>query len=417
MDTNSQPIEQLLNDLEDQKLPKLDPSTSSKPKRPSFLKKYRTPLIIIIALLVILISTLIFFLTNRQSASEQQAHIDQQTPPPPAKIYSLISGEEITDSNLNQKPTYCVQIPNGLDGARPQVGLHEAKVVFEAIAEAGITRFAAVFQDPKGSVIGPIRSLRTYYLDWDTSFNCTLVHAGGSYEAIQEARKYRDLTESATFMWRGNGYWAGRNFVGYYPPNNLFTSANLLQQFNQKHNYHTSTVNGFARMKPEEAVENLTAIKEDTTQTFALAKNIQIKFGHAPSFNPTYTYQPETNRYLRAYADGSPHLSHSCAPELNRPAPQKDCGTAAQLQPQVVIVMKVDEWLDSDHYHHVIKTISSGEATIFQNGIVLSATWKKTNREAQIEFFDQNQNPIKLVPGQVWVSAIPKDGGSLSYQP
>ena len=96
----------------------------------------------------------------------------------PEIIYSNFTGYEIADVTLNNSPTFCVQIPNGsTDGARPQAGLTEAGVVFEAIAETGITRFAAIFQLqdayatlPDGQktmmttpgIIGPIRSLRPY---------------------------------------------------------------------------------------------------------------------------------------------------------------------------------------------------------------------------------------------------------------
>ena len=106
--------------------------------------------------------------------------VSSPSPDFPEPIYSSLTGEEISDASLNNSPTYCVQIPNGTDGGRPQAGLGQAAVIFEAIAERGITRFAAVFQNPTVGVIGPIRSLRSYYLDWDTPFDCTVVHAGGS---------------------------------------------------------------------------------------------------------------------------------------------------------------------------------------------------------------------------------------------
>ena len=123
------------------------------------------------------------------------------------KIYSNLTGLEIASEADKTAPAYCIQTPNGTDGARPQVGLTEAGVVFEAIAEVGITRFAAIYQKPTSAVIGPIRSLRIYYLQWDTPFDCAIVHAGGSDDAIAAVRSggYKDLTENYTYMYRG-GY-------------------------------------------------------------------------------------------------------------------------------------------------------------------------------------------------------------------
>ena len=127
---------------------------------------------------------------------------------PSAKVenafYSPLTGLPVADEAAITAPTYCVQTPNGTDGARPQVGLDEAGVIFEAIAEAGITRFAAIYQNPSSAVIGPIRSLRLYYLHWDTPFDCTIVHAGGADDAIAAVRNggYKDMSENYWFMYR-----------------------------------------------------------------------------------------------------------------------------------------------------------------------------------------------------------------------
>ncbi|MBP5675378.1 DUF3048 domain-containing protein, partial [Candidatus Saccharibacteria bacterium] len=107
--------------------------------------------------------------------------------------------------------------------------LSEAKIVYEAIAEGGITRFAAIYRDAKSDVIGPVRSLRTYYLEWDTPYDCTIVHAGGEKNALSRVQSYDHLSESATYMWR--------DYSAYYAQNNLFTSAKLLESFNNDNNY------------------------------------------------------------------------------------------------------------------------------------------------------------------------------------
>ena len=143
-----------------------------------------------------------------------------------AKYYSNLTGLELASEALITAPTYCIQIPNGTDGARPQVGLNEAGVIFEAIAEAGITRFAAIYQNPTSAAIGPIRSLRLYYLQWDTPFDCTVVHAGGADDALAALRQggYKDLTENYSYMYRDNN--------GVRRWNNLFTTGALLTAMN-----------------------------------------------------------------------------------------------------------------------------------------------------------------------------------------
>ena len=68
--------------------------------------------------------------------------------------------------------------------ARPQSGLSEADVVFEAIAEGGVTRFMGMFYcevQRFDTTLAPIRSARSYFVDWASGFNRPLyVHVGGA---------------------------------------------------------------------------------------------------------------------------------------------------------------------------------------------------------------------------------------------
>ena len=334
-------------------------------------------------------------------------------------IYSMLTGLEIADESLNSSPTYCVQIPNGsTDGARPQAGLGAAAIVFEAIAESGITRFAAIFQNANISVIGPIRSLRPYYLDWDTPFDCTVTHAGGSCEALQALRigGQRDLNESSTYMWRE--YGSGRNW------NNLFTSPELLNAYNLSKGWTTSTPKTFTRQTPKETAELLerrakcneqestddTSSTELTCDEYIPATTIKINFSANTSHNVIYNYNPASNNYLRNHQDGQPHLSYECPVELIKPNTKTACGEPKQIAPNVVIAMEVQQGLMADRYHQAITTIGNGKATIFQNGEAIVGTWAKTAQNAQIVFRDSTGTEIPLTPGQVWISAVPQYG-------
>ena len=341
------------------------------------------------------------------------------------KTYSPLTGLELSDSSLVSNPTFCVQIPNGLDGARPQVGLADAGVVFEAIAEAGITRFAAIFQNPSTSVIGPIRSLRLYYLNWDTPFDCTVVHAGGADNALSalSAGGYRDLTENYTYMWRGSS----ANNVLVRQWNNLFTSGDYLKTFNSDRGYSSSNVKGFIRDTKENSdksrIDNLATnpldIDEETTESVNTitpkTTQISFQFGSYSGFNPSYTYNQTTNTYDRFYADGEPHLVYTCPEGIGETSPELSCGNPTQLSPTVVIAMIVDETLDSDGVHQKITTIGSGKAYIFQNGTSIEGTWEKSSVADQIIFKNADGETLKLAPGQTFISAIPAYG-SVSYE-
>ena len=336
------------------------------------------------------------------------------------KIYSNLTGLEIASEADKTAPAYCIQTPNGTDGARPQVGLTEAGVVFEAIAEVGITRFAAIYQKPTSAVIGPIRSLRIYYLQWDTPFDCAIVHAGGSDDAIAAVRSggYKDLTENYTYMYRG-GY--GRLW------NNLFTTSQYLAQVSEDWEFGSSNIKGFNRMTPEEskksriddnATNRLIITKPTTESTSAMsfaATDINVYFGGSPTFNVNYQYNQQSNSYDRWAENGDAHEVYQCpAEDLGEPTPEEVC-SLTQLSPAVVVVMLVEEWKAEDGYHEDIAAIGSGEAYVFQNGNVVHGTWNKSTWEDQIKFFDETGNEIKLAPGQTFVEAVP-DYGGVEYQ-
>ena len=46
-----------------------------------------------------------------------------------APVYSAIDGLPLSDPAANTSPVFCIQVPNGADGARPQAGLTKARVV------------------------------------------------------------------------------------------------------------------------------------------------------------------------------------------------------------------------------------------------------------------------------------------------
>lgn len=392
---------------------------SRSPRTPAQKKRSRIAAIILTLIVLMLAggTFTIWYLSTQQGENSPLGKVDLPEP-----IYSTLTGLEITDANLNNNPVYCIQIPNGsTDGARPQAGLTDAAIVFEAIAEQGITRFAAIFQNPTVSVIGPIRSLRPYYLDWDTPFDCTVTHAGGSAEALAAIASggQRNLDEDETYMWREVGsdrLW-----------NNLFTSPTLLNSFNSDHGYATSHPTAFTRQTPDEVAEYLTekstcleqltsspSESTDACATFTSidsASSITLNFtNYNYSHNVSYTYDPATNTYLRYHGDGQPHLSYACPASLEQPRTTTDCGDPVQISPNVVIALHVRESTMSDNYHEQITTIGSGLADIFQNGEHISAHWRKSAQSSQIIFTDNDGNEIQLAPGQLWISAIPQFG-------
>lgn len=396
-------------------------------------KSSKRPLVIVLVILVLLAvaGITIWFLFGRSSDGSILGGIGGGSNYVPEPIYSNLTGLEITDADSNTRPTFCVQIPNGsTDGARPQAGLGSAAVVFEAIAETGITRFAAVFQFQDGyytlpdgtkqlamhtpGIIGPIRSLRPYYLDWDTPFDCTVVHDGGSDEALAAVGngRYRNLDENFSYMWK-EAYVNGQ----YRYWNNVFTSPEKLLEFNHGHDYNTSSPKTFPRLQPSEVSSILSSHINHCTNddpaceppsTEHQATHIRATFTNLADYAVHFYYDATTNTYKRSYEYGGDHLVYDC------PTGTTDFASCSltQIAPNSVVLMHVQESTMADGYHESIKTVSEGGAEIFQNGEVISGTWQKVSQDRQIEFFDTAGNTVKFTPGQLWIVAVPQFGSA-----
>lgn len=295
--------------------------------------------------------------------------------PKPPKFYSPLTGKLVKTEAATTQAVTAIMIENS-PLARPQSGIKDSGVIFEAIAEGGITRFVVLYQQEKPSLVGPVRSVRAYFVDWLAPFNASVAHVGGSLYALQEVRNgnYRDLDQ---FFNSGSYYRAGDR----YAPHNVYTSFDRLDALNAAKGYTSSAFTGFTRI-------------DSVASTAPTATSIAVTISSA-SYNSSYAYNAETNTYNRSMG-GVPHIDRE----------------SGQISPRVVVVMQIPErTVLEDGYREQIDTIGSGQATIFQDGIVKKATWKKTSKAAQITFTDAEGKDVPLARGQTWLTSVPENGG------
>lgn len=306
------------------------------------------------------------------------------------KFYSPLTGMEVADEAATKQQVTAIMIENDPE-ARPHSGLKDSGVVFEAIAEGGITRFAALYQEQKPELIGPVRSLRPYYLEWAAPFDAAIAHVGGSANALAEVRNgnYKDIDE---FI-HGGAYWRVND---KFPPHNLYTNFERIDALNQSLDYKTSDFTGFARVDPDKKPPKPSEEDEKSGPPTAHSIDIDISYG---IYNVHYDYNAEENVYMR-HQGGDPHMDRE----------------SGHISPKSVIVMKVPTHIGfEDGYREQMDTNGENEAFIFQNGTVTEGKWHKPNRETQIEFLTKDNEKIPLERGQTWITAIPTDR-SVSWQ-
>jgi hypothetical protein len=309
-------------------------------------------------------------------------------PKAPVTMPSPLTGLPV-DPALARRPVTGIMIENS-DAARPQSGLQDAGVIYEAIAEAGITRFLTLFQDASPQYIGPVRSLRPYYIDFAAPFQASIVHVGGSPDALQDVTSggYRNLDQFAN-----GGYFY--RISSRAAPHNVYTDFSKLDALNQKKGYTSSSFTAWPR-------------KSDKKLAAPTARTIDLSIS-SPDYYVHYDYDTVTNSYLRSEG-GAPHL------DLVSPSDK----TGVRLHPKVVVALVVPQSrgeLDATGaYYTTYQTSGSGQAYIFQDGGVTIGTWQKADTTTQLTFADTSGVPLSLNAGQTWITLV-GDTSKISYKP
>jgi len=321
-----------------------------------------------------------FTLIKDDSVAYDPGPIESTYVAPDPEFVSALTGVNV-DEVTSKRPVTGVMIENSID-ARPQSGLSSAGVVFEAIAEGGITRFLALYQEARPGNIGPIRSARPYYVEWAKGFEAQYLHSGGSGEGLA-------LIQSLGVKDLDHGKLSGRianRVSNRFAPHNVYTNFDTIDRVAQELGYGESKFQAFTRKEVP---------KEKPSPT---ASNIAFDIS-AAQYNTSYTYNPESNDYSRVMA-GQPHI---------------DQEGGNQISPEVVIALIATYRIHPNGIHSQYGSIGSGEALVFQDGTVTKAIWNKPSQAASLEFKDANDKQLKLNTGQTWITAIPPN--RVSYTP
>lgn len=331
-----------------------------------------------VALLIFLVGggVLLRYISGQQPTVENSSVVETK-PPEPTTVASRMTGNQVAPE-LNNLPVTGVMIENSPD-ARPQSGLTQADMVFEAIAEGGITRFLALYQESQPEYLGPVRSARPYYLDFLVSFDAAIAHAGGSAEALAQIRN-----EGIKDMDHGANGASFQRVSNRYAPHNLYTSRASLLEIHNKRGYTTSDYKSFPRK-----ADSPTAVPTARTVDFAISSYL---------YNPHYDYDAATNSYKRSEG-GKPHT---------------DERSGVQISPKVVIALVMPHRYAG--IYSVYQVTGTGTAFVFQDGTMQQVTWEKANRKGQLMLKDASGAEVSLNAGQTWLSLV-TDTSRVTYAP
>lgn len=303
---------------------------------------------------------------NSQNNSTEISDESNDTSSSIEKYCYPFTGLESPEDPTNKIPFMAV-VENS-KASRPQSGLSFADIVYETSAEGGIPRFIAVYHSKTAEKIGPIRSIRPYFLTLSKEYSLPLAHCGGSKEALDKVEKDSSLM-SLNEMKNSKYYYRDNNRKA---PHNLYTSSNKILTALDDKNYDV-TANS--------------ALKFDNSylddKSFKSSENISIKPNNI--YETSYIYK---DGVYTKYMDGEVAI---------------DAITNLPLTFTNVIVQKTDITLQTDNSHLNIDLVNKGDGYLFSKGKVIDILWSKESETSPTKLYDLEGNEIVLSPGNtIW---------------
>lgn len=206
-------------------------------------------------------------------------------------VQNILTGEvyKYDDSMVwvSERPL-AVMINNYID-ARPQSGLIYADLVYEVVAEGGITRFLTFYAMDPPEKIGPVRSAREYYLVLVKELaDAMIMHIGWSPQALEaiETWPVRSLQRGGATFWRDNSLDVATEHTAYVDGNYLKQRGNELGW------------SGLGAFRSWEFKQDTPFQVEDGAEDNRV-KNISIDFWNKGDYSAIWSYDEMNNSYKR----------------------------------------------------------------------------------------------------------------------
>jgi hypothetical protein len=258
--------------------------------------------------------------------------------------------------------------------ARPQSGLGEAIVVYEALSEGGITRFLAVYNSDSAPAIGPIRSARPVFIDLMQPFSPVYVHCGQSWEAekLLARRAVAEINELKV----KSPFWRDPR---RRPPHNLYASTASLWRAAQ-------------RMNLAEGAADWPLPVEDLPMAGKPASSVTVPYRYRRRYTVRYDYDDSERSYHRSM-DGQPH---------------RDAVTDEQLTANTVIVQEaVTRPVGNRSGELAMKLVGSGRCWFARDGRWAAGRWSRETVDAPTTYETGDGGPLQPASGPTWVQIVP----------
>jgi hypothetical protein len=245
-------------------------------------------------------------------------------------------------------------------------------VVYEAVAEGGITRFAAVFQATDPGDVGPVRSVRPQDADIAAPLHGIAAFSGGVKPIVSDLGAVAQNLSADT----ADGAPAYHRSTDRAAPHNLYASAGKLWA---------------AALFPNDAPPPSLFHYGSIAAGAAPAGAVAVPLSGVAQVRWTW----EAGAWRRS-EDGQPFAVTG----------------GGRIGPANVVIQYVQ--IADAGYRDVAGNpvpatvvIGSGRVQVLRDGKVIGGNWSKASRSAVTQFTTAAGQPLALHPGRTWVELLP----------
>lgn len=295
-------------------------------------------------------------------------------PPPTYPLTGLPAGT----SAQQHAPAVVVKIDN-VGVARPQTGIDQADVVFDAEVEGGLSRLAAVFQSHYPTTVGPVRSGRLTDEGVADDLNHPVLVFAGTNAIFMPILKAQPLTLVTQSDHPGQFQRIGNNV-----PHNLFSNVAALGSLSTT---HTSPAPLFTYLQGGQTFGGAGVTP---------ASAVSIGF---PAATAGWTWDAATKLWLRSQ-DGGPDVVANGQRIVT-------ANVVIYFVSYISSGIASGEGVPNAVIPEGIQT-GTGPAWIFSAGKLVKGTWNRPNLTTPATYTDSSGAPIALTPGTTWVELAQK---------
>lgn len=296
--------------------------------------------------------------------------------------------------------------------SRPQSGLSSADVIYEAVAEGGISRFMGVFYCAAAApvTLAPVRSARTYFLPWVLEYDALYNHVGGAGRCNDDTVDERAKALCQIETWKIKDLDQMGLPFKTSDKKDIVCMRNYDRLDRPVATEHTMVCysSGLYKVAAERGWTNVDAKGVAWDKAFESWKFKDDAEGsqRGASFSASFVAWKGYDREYGVRWDWD--AGSNTYKRFNGGVAHTDLENGEQLTAKVVIIQFAKEIGPvDDHAHLLYENVGNGKGFLWQDGKETAMTWKKATRNARTKFYDTSGKELSLNRGQIWIELLP----------